>query len=112
MQHGRQHLEQLPSDPMRLLSQHELLFKSVYTNGKVPIQPPATYCEQRVRLFSQSFGCRGGGKVAAFGTRDDMAGQSRRVLQVRESSPSRHSGSWIERMAGCVFKQRRINSSV
>ena len=100
-----QHLEQLPSDPMRLLSQHELLFKSVYTNGKVPIQPPATYCEQRVRLFSQSFGCRGGGKVAAFGTRDDMAGQSRRVLQVRESSPSRHGGSGIERIAGVVLKQ-------
>ena len=99
-----QHLEHLPSDPMRLLSQHELLFKSVYTNGKVPIQPPATYCEQRVRLFSQSFGCRGGGKFTPLANRDD-GGQGRRVLQVRESSPSRQGGSSIERIAGCVFKQ-------
>ena len=100
-----QHLEQLPSDPMQLLAKHELLFKSAFAQGKVPIQPPATYCEQRVRLFNQSFGCRGGGKVAAFGTRDDMAGQSRRALQVRESSPSRHGGSGIERIAGVVLKQ-------
>ena len=90
---------------MQLLGKHELLFKSAFAHGKVPIQPPATYCEQRVRLFNQSFGCRGGGKVAAFGTRDDMAGQSRRVLQVRESSPSRHGGSGIERIAGVVLKQ-------